>query len=156
MLIVKRKMVNAAARNKNDKIKKLIYTEHSLLGSSAPDARKSIVLKDKADYKNFKLQLISKLFWKILNGSEREFERKRAPRIKTASEAQSLYLKIDSCVLKTKVPFLSEIHFENEKVLVTHRKNPRLKFKRRQICKQIPLFAESQKSSKPENLSLKS
>lgn len=56
MLVVKGKMVNAAAQNKNDKIKKLIYTEHSLLGSSAPDARKSMFLKDKADYKNFRLQ----------------------------------------------------------------------------------------------------
>lgn len=56
MLVVKRKMVNDAARNKNDKTKKLIYTCQSLLGSSAPGARKSKVLKDKADYKNFKLQ----------------------------------------------------------------------------------------------------
>ena len=62
MLIVKGKMVNPAAQNKNDKIKKLLYTCQSLLGSSVPDARKPIVLKDKADYKNFKLQKFQSFF----------------------------------------------------------------------------------------------
>lgn len=54
--MAKRKMVNAAVRNKNDKTKKLLYTEHSLLGSSAPDAWKVIFLSVRANYKNFKLQ----------------------------------------------------------------------------------------------------